>query len=459
MIKNLTEINGCYLKFCKRPLLLAMIVLTFFAFVVWPNPANAQLKVDVTRGKVEAFSIGLTRLDTGNPTEADYARNIIKVVENDLRSSGLFKPQPPENFMGIRTDISIMPKFSAWQAFDVEGALIGRLALDNKGQIVAEFRLWDLISKKQMVGRRLITERENWRQMAHMIADTIYSRITGEEGYFNTRLVYIAETGRADRRVKRLAIMDYDGANHRYLTDGSYLVLTPRFSPNQQMITYLSYENGKPEVFVYNLNSGQKSAIGNFPGMTFAPRFTPEGDHIIMSLARNGNTDIYRMNLRSRQMTRLTNTRAIETSPSYSPDGRKIVFESDRGGNQQLYVMNADGSGPQRITFGSGRYANPVWSPRGDLIAFTRMYRGKFYIGVIRPDGTAERLITQAHHVEGPTWAPNGRVLMYFKEQPVGRRQEQRKVRIYRIDLTGTNETEINTPGDGSDPAWSPVVR
>ncbi|MDB5477574.1 MAG: tolB, partial [Alphaproteobacteria bacterium] len=279
---------------------------------------------------------------------------------------------------------------------------------------------------------------------------------TGEKGYFNTRVVFVAESGPFNKRIKRLAIMDQDGANFRYLTDGSSLVLTPRFSPSEQQIAYMSYEGGKPAVYIYNLTAGSRTRLGNFPGMTFSPRFSPDGRSVVMSLARNGSTDVYRLDLSSKAMTQLTRGNGINTSPSYSPDGSKISFESDRGGTQQIYTMNADGSGQKRITFGQGRYGGSVWSPRGDLIAFTRMSGGQFYVGVIRPDGTGERMIASSYHVEGPTWAPNGRVLMYFKETASG---NSRFSRLYSIDLTGSNEQPVNLSTSASDPAWSPHLQ
>jgi TolB protein len=291
------------------------------------------------------------------------------------------------------------------------------------------------------------------------MADAIYKRVTGEDGYFDTRVVYVSESGPMDRRIKRLAIMDQDGSNHRLLTDGRSLVLTPRFSPTAQEITYLSYARGVPRVYLFNIDTGQQEVVGDFPGMTFAPRFSPDGNKVIMSLAVEGNSDIYTLDLRTRQAVRLTDSPAIDTSPCYSPDGTRIVFNSDRGGSQQLYVMNADGSDVKRISFDSGaRYGTPVWSPRGDLIAFTKIDGGQFYIGVMRPDGSGERLLTQAFLVEGPTWAPNGRVLMYFRQAPSDSKGNGGSPRLYTIDLTGYNEREVITPQDASDPAWSPLI-
>ncbi|MEJ2028027.1 MAG: Tol-Pal system beta propeller repeat protein TolB, partial [Limibacillus sp.] len=320
-----------------------------------------------------------------------------------------------------------------------------------------EFRLWDVFAQQQMLGLAYATTPNNWRRIGHIIADAVYKRLTGEEGYFDTRIVYIAESGPQNRRVKRLAIMDQDGANHRFLTDGADLVLTPRFSPSTQEITYVSYVNGTPRVYLFNLNTGQQEVLGEFPGMSFAPRFGPGGNSIVMSLARSGNSDVYTLDLRTRDLRRLTADPSIDISPSYSPDGRQIVFNSDRGGSQQLYVMNADGSNVRRISFGEGRYATPVWSPRGDLIAYTRLYQGQVYIGVMRPDGSGERMLVNDFRVEAPTWAPNGRVLAYFRQGRANNRGEVSS-KIYTIDLTGFNERQLPTPIDASDPAWSPLI-
>lgn len=349
------------------------------------------------------------------------------------------------------------PRFGEWRAIGTQALVSGAVTQNPDGRTRVEFRLWDVFSQKQLIGTAYMTNADNWRRIAHIISDEIYKRLTGEDGYFDSRIVYISESGPPQKRVKRLAIMDYDGQNHQYLTDGRNLVLTPRFSPTKQQITYMSFGNRGPQVYLYDINNGRHELLGNFPGMTFAPRFSPDGQKVIMSMAKDGNSDIYEMDLRSRTPRRITTNSSIDTSPSYAPDGRQIVFESDRGGSQQLYTMSADGSNVQRITFGKGRYANPVWSPRGDLIAFTRMYQGKFYIGVIRPDGSGERLIANAYHVEGPSWSPNGRVLTYFKERPVGPGGTQRQAKIYTIDITGYNERWLQTPQDGSDPAWSPL--
>jgi TolB protein len=431
-----------------RRILLA-VFLTVFALLS-PLPAAAELRIDVTRGVTEPVPIAVNSF-TGDST----GQQISEVVTADLQRSGLFRPIPPSSFIERGLAVDATPNFANWRSIGAQATVVGRVTRSGNN-LTVEFRLWDVLSNGQMIGRRFTTTAANWRQLSHMIADAIYSRLTGEKGYFNTRIVFIADSGPYNRRVKRLAIMDQDGANLRYLTDGRSLVLTPRFSPDEQKITYMSYEGSKPSVYLYDLTRGNRQRLGDFPGMTFAPRFSPDGRSVIMSLAKNGNTDLYRMDLSSRRMTRLSSESAIETSPSYSPDGGRIVFESDRAGGQQLYTMGADGSGVKRITFGKGRYANPVWSPRGDLIAFTRMYQGQFYVGVIRPDGTGERMISTSYHVEGPTWAPNGRVLMYFKETPSG---NGRYSRLYTIDLTGANDQTLNLPTSASDPAWSPHLQ
>jgi len=369
----------------------------------------------------------------------------------------LFDPLNPNSFIQSPASIAVDdPRFGEWRAINAQALVSGVVKRGADGKPRVEFRLWDVFSQQQLVGMAYSTTPDNWRRIAHIISDEIYKRITGEDGYFDTRIVYISESGPATNRVKRLAIMDQDGKNHRYLTPPGELVLTPRFSPTSQEVTYTSYKGGKPKVYLYNIDTGRQQLLGNFPGMTFAPRFAPTGDKVVLSLSKNGNSDIFEYDIRSKSQRQLTTNPGIDTAPSYAPDGRRIVFESDRGGSQQLYTMDSNGGNVQRITFGKGRYANPVWSPRGDLIAFTKMLSGQFYIGVIRPDGSGERLITQAYHVEGPSWSPNGRVLTYFKEIKT-QGGKGRSAAVYTIDLTGYNERRMQTPAGASDPAWSPL--
>jgi TolB protein len=436
---------------------LTVLMLTLAAATAISGAARAELVVDITRGFVEPLPIAVTDFDGSVPEEIRFGKDISKVIAADLERSGLFRPIEKGAFIQDPATLRIAPKFGDWRLINAQALISGATELQADGRLKVEFRLWDVFAETQITGLAYFTTPANWRRVAHIIADAIYKRLTGEEGYFDTRIVYIAESGPQNRRVKRLSIMDQDGENHRFLTDGSVLVLTPRFSPTTQEITYLSYVGETPRVFLFNLNTGQQEVLGNFPGMTFAPRFSPDGNSVIMSLARQGNSEIYSMDLRTRKIARLTDHPAIDTSPSYSPDGREIVFNSDRGGTQQIYVMAANGSNVRRITFSAGRYATPVWSPRGDLIAFTRIYQREFYIGVMRPDGSGERMLAKGFLVEGPTWAPNGRVLSFYRQEPADARGTVSS-KLYTIDLTGFNEREIVTPIDGSDPAWSPLI-
>ena len=412
---------------------------------------RAEVRLDITRGRVEPMPIAVP-VFPGDADAAEIGRNVTAVISADLERSGLFRPLDPKGFLQELSSLDVQPRFADWRALSAQALVQGAVASMPNGQVRISFRLWDVFGAQQMIGQAFSTQPENWRRVAHMVTDAIYMAITGESGYFDSRVVYIAETGPAIHRIKRLAIMDQDGANHSYLTDGAALVLTPRFSPTQQEITYLSYFRGVPRVYLLDIDTSRQEVLGDFPGMTYAPRFSPDGNKVLMSIANNGNSEVYEMELRTRRSARLTNHPAIDTSPSYSPDGQQVTFNSDRGGKQQLYVMNADGSNPHRISFGEGRYGTPVWSPRGDLIAFTRMDKGTFYIGVMKPDGSGERQLARGFLVEGPTWAPNGRVLMYFAQAPNGGRS-----RLYSIDLTGYNQREIVTPQDASDPAWSPL--
>ena len=387
--------------------------------------------------------------------DAKLAAEISQVVTTDLQNSGLFRPLQRESFLEKIADVNKAPRFPDWRAIRADALVVGRVVPANNGRLSAEFRLWDVATGKQLSGQRFSTGTRNWRRIGHMIADQVYDRLTGEKGYFDTRVVFIDETGPKAKRVKRLANMDQDGENVRLLSRGGDLVLTPRFSPTRQEITYMSYGNGRPRVYLMNLETGQQRVVGDFPGMTFAPRFSPDGRRIVMSLQRGGGSSLFELDLSSGKKRQLTNVpSAIDTGPSYAPGGRQIVFESDREGSQQLYVMNADGSGTRRISFGNGRYSTPVWSPRGDYIAFTKQTSGRFLIGVMRPDGSGERILSEGYHNEGPTWAPNGRVLMFFREG----QGERGGPRIHSVDLTGYNERVVRTPSFASDPAWSPLL-
>ncbi|GGF04217.1 Tol-Pal system protein TolB [Stappia taiwanensis] len=434
-----------------RAIALALFVVAAAPFVA--APARAVVEIDVTQGNIEPLPIAIPDF-VGTGGEDKMARDISDVIKADLARSGLFRPLDPSAFIEKTVSINAPPQFASWRPIGAQGLVVGAISKQSDGRIRAEFRLWDVFAGQQMLGQQFYTSADNWRRMAHIIADAIYERLTGEKGYFDTRIVFIDETGPKNKRVKRLAIMDQDGANVRYLTNGGDLVLTPRFSPSRQEVTYMAYSGADPRVYLLNIETGQQEVVGNFPGMTFAPRFSPDGQRVAMSLQQGGNANIFVMDLRSRRTTRLTNTPAIDTSPSYSPDGQKIVFESDRGGSQQLYVMGSNGANPQRISFGPGRYSTPVWSPRGDLIAFTKMHQGRFMIGVMRPDGSGERILTEGYHNEGPAWAPNGRVLVFFRDTPGPNGGPQ----LWTVDLTGYNEQRLPVPAFASDPAWSPLL-
>ncbi len=437
-------------------------LLLMIALLLFPASALAQTREEprivIDRGQIEPLPIAVPAFSGETVEEARYGQDIASVISANLERSGLFAPADPRSFIEREIEFGSPPQFGSWRLIRVDALVNGRVTTLSDGRLRVEFFLWDVYGEASMRGLQLDLETpQSWRRVAHLISDAVYERLTGEQGYFDTRIVFIAESGPATQRVKRLAIMDQDGANPRMLTPGDFLVLTPRFSPTQQEIVFMSYFNNTPRVYLFNIESGDQEVVGDFPGMTFAPRFSPDGDQIIMSLIEGRDSHIYTMDLRTGARQRLTSGPDINTAPSYAPDGRFITFESDRGGSQQIYVMNRDGSNAHRISFGEGRYGTPVWSPRGDLIAFTKIYNGRFYIGVMRPDGSGERLLTESFLDEGPTWSPNGRVLMFTRQTP-GYGNTRDSTRIWSVDLTGYNERPILTPGDASDPAWSPPI-
>jgi len=442
------------------------IILAIFYLFIVNSSAIALVEVDITRGNLDPLPIAVSPLHVVSGSKdikqngkiiKNVGEEISKVIEVNFKRSGLFNPLKKESFVQNPDIAHIKPRFEDWRLIKAQALVTGKVNVSEE-KLRVEFRLWDTVAAKEMVALAFSTTPSNWRRVAHIISDKVYQRLTGEEGYFDTRIIYVSETGEKTQRYKKLAIMDQDGANVKYLTLGNELVLTPRFSPKNQLVTYLSYFRNRPRVYLLDIETGVQEVVGDFPGMTFAPRFSPDGEKIIMSFAKDGNSDIYTMNLKTRVVEKITDHTSIDTSPSYSPDGKYIAFNSDRSGLQQIYVMRSDGSKVKRITFGKGLYGTPVWSPRGDLIAFTKVHKGKFYIGVMRTDGSGERLLTENFYQEAPSWSPNGRVLIFYRETKSDSEGKGFSAKLWSIDLTGYNERLIETETDGSDPSWSSLL-
>ena len=431
-----------------------------------PVKAFALIEVDITRGNLNPLPVAVSPLSIDDNSKnglekilktKNLGAEISIVVENNLKQSGLFNPLNKDAFLQKPEIANLKPRFEDWNLIKAQALITGKVTLVDE-KLRVEFRLWDVLAGKEIMALAFTTVPSNWRRVGHIITDKVYERLTGEKGYFDTRIIYVSEEGPKTNRIKKLAIMDQDGFNNKFLTLGNELVLTPRFSPTNQMVTYLSYFRNLPRVYLLDIETGMQEVVGDFPGMTFAPRFSPDGKKIIMSFAKDGNSDVYTMDLENRIVERITNHPSIDTSPSYSPNGRYICFNSDRSGYQQIYVMDNNGKNVKRISFGKGIYGTPVWSPRGDLIAFTKLHKGKFYIGVMRTDGTGERLLTENFYQEAPSWSPNGRVLIFYRETKTNSKGEGFSAKLWSIDLTGYNEKMVETVTDASDPSWSSLL-
>ena len=439
-------------------------ILTILLNIFLMNKSFALIEVDITRGNLDPLPIAVSPLHVDVNSEnykdlkiKELGINISEIIEKNFKSTGLFNPLNKDAFVQKPDIAHLKPRFEDWRLIKAQALVTGKILIKDE-KLKIEFRLWDLAAGKEMTALAFTTTPSNWRRVAHIISDKIYERLDGEEGYFDTRIIYVAESGPKNQRIKKLAIMDQDGAKTKYLTLGNELVLTPRFNPTNQLVTYLSYFRNLPRVYLLDIETGIQEVVGNFPGMTFAPRFSPDGKKIIMSFAKDGNSDIYTMDLESRLVERLTEDSSIDTSPSYSPDGKYICFNSDRSGLQQIYTMKSDGTGIKRISFGKGLYGTPVWSPRGDLIAFTKVRNSKFYIGVMRADGSGERLLTENFYQEAPSWSPNGRLLVFYRETKSGKKGEGFSAKLWSIDITGYNERRLETETDASDPSWSSLL-
>jgi TolB protein len=417
--------------------------LAFALLLLVASPAQAQLNVSVTEGHRRPLPIAIA--DFAGPNGAAIAG----AVRSNLGRSGLFQIQDPAGFLQKDTEINVAPRFPAWREIKTEALVIGSGKAQD-GRLRVEFRLWDVSGESQMLGLEFASADENWRRIAHKVSDAIYKRLTGEDGYFDSRIVFVAESGPPLARIKRLAVMDQDGANPSFLTDGKDLILNPRFNAAGQQIVYSALSTRGLKVWVLDIETGRREAIQGTGSMAYAPRFTPDGQSILFSSDTDGDSNIFIKNLRTGTLRQLTDNPSIDTSPDMSPDGRQIIFTSDRGGSPQIYRMAADGSGARRLSFGSGQYSTAVWSPKGDLIAFTRQSGGSFQIGVMNADGSGERMLAEAYLVEGPTWSPNGRVIMFQREAAPGASPT-----LWSVDVSGSNLRQAPYSGASSDPAWS----
>ncbi|MFU1477704.1 Tol-Pal system beta propeller repeat protein TolB [Roseovarius sp. C7] len=437
-----------------RMMTIALALLVAFQAPV-VKAQDGPLRLEIREGVIEPMPFAVPDFVPESGAAAELSSNIARVVAADLSGTGLFREIPADAFISRVTSFSSPVQFADWKAINAQALVTGSVGVDSSGRVTAKFRVWDVFAGQELgSGLQFVGTQDGWRRIAHKIADQVYSRITGEGGYFDSRVVFVSETGPKDKRAKRLAIMDYDGANLKYLTDSASIVLAPRFSPTGDRVLYTSYESGFPRVYVLDVASVSRRLLESQDGtMSFAPRFSPDGRTVVYSLIQGGNTDIYTMDIATGASTRLTSAPSIETAPSFSPDGRQIVFESDRSGSNQIYVMNANGGEARRISGGAGQYGTPVWSPRGDLIAFTKQSKGRFHIGVMRVNGEEERLLTASFLDEGPTWSPNGRVIMFTRETQGAQGQS----RLWSVDITGRNLRQVQTPGGASDPSWSPL--
>lgn len=436
--------------------LLSCLLIGYALFAAPVSAQNGPLRIEITEGVIEPLPFAAPEFTATGSGSAQIASDITRVVAADLSGTGLFREIPASAHISGISDFGAPVQYADWKAVNAQALVTGAVQVSG-GRLVVQFRVYDVFSGAELGnGLQFTGTTTGWRRMAHKVADAVYSRITGEGGYFDSRVVFVSESGPKNDRRKRLAIMDYDGANVQYLTDSSAIVLAPRFSPTGDRVLYTSYESGFPQVHVLDVGRVQKRVISTDDGvMSFAPRFAPDGRTIVYSETRGGNTDLYSMNINGGGKKRLTNTPSIETAPSFSPDGKQIVFESDRSGSQQLYIMPSGGGDAQRISFGQGRYGTPVWSPRGDLVAFTKQSKGRFHIGVMRTDGSEERLLTASFLDEGPTWSPNGRVIMFTRET----QGANGRALLYSVDISGRNLRPVRIPDGGSDPAWSPLQK
>ena len=441
--------------FIMRKFISFVMVLVSFLFI---SPSRAELHVDVVAGGVDPIAIAIQKFETIGKVSNSDAKMLREVVENDLKRTGLFRIVNHDAFPEF-VKMNEMPNFKSWAAIKTQVLAQASIQPEGKDSYKLEFYLWDVNGQEQIEAQSLIASKKSIRRLAHIMADAIYERLTGEVGYFDTQIVFIAETGSVSNRVKRMAIMDQDGYGMRFLSDKKTFVMSPHFSPNMSTVVFLSYRNDDPMVWVLDLDTGDQTKLGNFGGMSFAPRFSPDGSKVALSLVKNGVTNIYEYDMATKGLRQLTFGNHIDTSPSYSPDGRYMVYNSDSSGSQQIHVMDLKTGKQKRITFGAGRYATPAWSPDGQFIAFTKMADNTFYIGIMNPEGRHEKILAGGWYMEAPSWAPGSRRLVYYETERTAD-GEERVSHIRSVDITGQNIYDIDLKDglNGTEPTWSPKL-
>lgn len=442
-MKSKTEYNGI-IAFYYFFVLIYIFNITF---------SHSKIEININDGISEPLPVAISEFYAEDLYSIEFGAKIKEVLVNDLENSGIFRVIDNQAFVEV-PEFTKIPVFTNWRTINANMLLVAKVNLDRENNFVTlNYKLYDTFKEKEVENGKYKIVINGWRRIAHKIANSIYKKFLGIDGYFDSRIVFISEKGNEKNMVKRLAIMDQDGANFKFLTNGDELVLSPRFDTKSQRITFMSYKNRKhpPKVYILDLETGEQNLIGDMPGMTFAPFFAPDNDHVVMSLAKEGTTNIYEIDLNSRVKKELTNSSgAIDTSPSYSPDGTKILFNSDRNGpRSQIYKMDRNGSNIKKISTGKGSYRTPVWSPDGKKIAFTKILSGNFYIGIMKHDGSNERLLTGSWFEEGPSWAPNSRTIIFSRQKKTGENK------LYAIDIDGNNERLFYSPTNGSQPSWS----
>src|SRR5689334_15425153 len=375
-----------------------------------------------------------------------------KLIAQDLQTTSEIMPLPPVQKDFYSFPEVTAPSFQKWRSVGAKILVTGFVQARADKRVTFGCYVYDVDKGREVSRKGFVIDPEDWQRAAHKCSGQAYTAVTGAPGIFDTRITYVAESGIGQAKVERIAIMDSDGSNHRYLTAGDTMVLTPRLSPKAARVAYVSYVGGWPQVRLVDVASGTQRPLMTSDAISFAPRFSPDGSRIVFSMMTGANADIYIASAEGGLPQRLTTAPAIDTDASFSPDGTKIVFESDRSGSQQLYVMNADGSGQRRISFGGGWYAAPEWSPDGAWIAFTRRAQGGRSIGIVKPDGQGERMLTNGPADEGASWAASSRELIFQRGGVNGRSG------LARIALDGSQPRAMTIPQDGSDPAWSRVI-
>lgn len=412
-------------------------------------------QIEVSGKNYKLTKIAINHFLTQKYEEKIIAKEIRDTVCKNLSDSGIFSIVAENNFIEQNKGSEFIPFFEAWKKINATILVNGSLTKNRKNNYTIVISIWDNILAKKILHRKITFSEKSIQKTSHIISDHIYQEIIGEKGYFDSKILYVAEKVIENKIFTRIAMMNQDGKEHKYLTNGKFISISPKISPDKENIAYVDFRAGISKIFLRNLYSGQENLLTNMKGSIFSPRFSRNGKKILFSLAKKGATNIFKFDINTKKISVLTRNIYINTSPQFSPDDKKIIFTSNRLGTAKIYTMNEEGKNVVKITEKPGSHLEPKWSPDGKYISYINLRRKLgYYINIINTKTGEETTVVKSDVIHGYCWCPNSKYILF--SEAIGNKEEEKKTiyKLQKINIFNKHKTTINTPYSASDPIW-----